>query len=962
MVHLYCNGSLVALSDVETIKLTQRFTDIQSFQTTGGFSQTFRVPYETNQAIFGALFSVNVVLADNYMFKKLPAELRVNTLPVHVGYIRVNRVVRQMDLITDLELTFYAETPDLVKALGTKKLKDIAALSDLNHTVNYTNVTNTAYDYRYILADRGYKWSNNGEAGTRPVFDSNNPIFAAELTPVIRWAWLFNQIITEAGFSLDASELVSILEGYWMPWVNERNLKYSTVESAYFFRTALATNGTVTGTGGQITGMTEIFDNNGDLVSDVYTAPLDGQYTFRLFFNGVGNASNATQGWVMLNIVNMGNNTVIASTPLISGVVGDPLSYVAEYTIGLAAGDQVGLYRVQNFTSVTYYGDASGSDSTSTGFALVGFSGALFGQDIDFALNAPDVLQIDFVTDIIKMHCCAVIPDRNIPSKIKFQAMTSYLGSGTARDWTGKLDISKDITISPTVDMQKQRLLWTYKDGGDVWNKVYKDHGRVYGQYLVQGYTVSENETASDFAIGDNTVQLVTQPTPCNAINGTSIVIPKFVNENGDFVAPFSRCLYLAGTASVMMYNDLDDVREMVTVYLGNHYSNILAEADDYDLNFAPEVPPHDIIANPYNNLFNVYWRPYLNSIYSEQARMMECFVALELTDILNFSFADRIFIKDAWWRVLEITDFVMGEMESCKVTLLKIIDTVPDCDSTPIGVLSDGVVVFHDGAGTEVDPSPACCARYGYTYSNGTCYAFGYRPHNRSTQAVNTGVISAPDYIIALSNNLNVSRDNILSLAVGQSITVEGGNRSFLAVGENLELRGAQRGATMLGKNVLTNLPGIHLGGGWLGDDKSEELGSQQTGTFVMSAKGGFTSILTQIELLIEGISSKRINLIDKTGIACAITLNLNQTTGGVIAQTCIAQFGVYLYKEGTSAAGTVNTVYTNTSFATPVLVIDTATNTAEHRIKISVTGLGFPYNDCVMVATVNYIQTRHA
>ena len=959
MVHLYCNGNIVNLSDVETIKLTQRFTDIQSFQTTGGYSQTFRVPYEANQGIFGALFSVNVVLSDNYMHKKLPAEIRVNTLPAFVGYVRVIKVVRQMDEITDLELVFYAETPDLIQALGTKKLKDIAALSDLNHTVNYTKVTNTAYDFRYILADRGYKFSNNGEAGTRPVFDENNPIFPAELTPVVKWSWLYQNIISEAGFTRDSAELDTVLAGYWMPWINEKNLKYATAPEAYFFRGAFTSNQTLTSSG-QLS-ISEIFDNNGNFASSVYTVPYDGQYTFRIFGNLTHNTGSSNL-WTILSIRNIANGQQLCGTPMIVAPNGQQTSYVAEYTVGLSAGLQIALYWSSTSPSVTFQGDASGSDTTSTGFALVGFSAALFGQDIDMAKNAPDMLQIDFINDIIKMHNCAVIPDRNIPSKIKLEPMSSYLASGTARDWTGKIAIENDIVISTTVDLQKRKLKWTYKEGGDVWNKIYRDAGRNYGEYSVEGYTVSENEEASDFTQGENTVTLVTQPTPCNAINGTGIVIPKFVNEQGDFVSPGARCLFLAGTEMVMVYDDGNDLRVMTSVYLGNHYSQILAEADDYDLNFAPEAPPHDIVANPYNNLFNVYWRPYLNSIYSEQARMMQCSAALELNDILTFSFADRIFIKDAWWRVLEISDYVMGEMELTRLTLLKIIDTVPDCDSTPVGVNFDGVVVFHDGAGTEVEPSPACCTRYGYTYTGGTCYAFGYRPNNRTVQAGNMGTFSAPPYMIALAANLNVYQSSLMSLAVGEQITIEAGNRETLAVGDTLELRGAQRGAGMIGKNVLTNLPGFHLGGGWLSDNRAEELGSAQSGVFIASVKGGFSTSSTELELLIEGIASKRINLIDKTGLSCIITLNLNQTTGGTITQTCVAQFAVYLWKEGTAQSGTIHTIFTESSFVNPVLHVDTSTNTAEHRLSVSGSGSGHPHNDCIIVATIQYVQTRHA
>ena len=960
MVHLYCNSNLVQLSDVESIKLTSRFTDLQTFQTTGSFSQTFRVPYEPNISIFGALFSVNVVLDNNYMFKKLPAEIRVNTIPVHVGYVRVMRVIRQKDIITDLELNFNAETPDLVKSLGSKKLKDLAALSTLNHEINIDTVTNTAYDYRYILADRGHKFSELGEAGTRPIYDLTNPIYPAELTPCIFWSWLFQNIIEEAGFTLDATDLMTILEGYVMPFVVDKAIKYDQAVESYFFRAGYTTDQSGVSQG-LLSGMSEQFDNNGNFASSIYTAPHSGNYTFRVFANVT--PQTGAGPYVQFRFINTVSGYNYPGTPFnYAPTVGTTYNFVNDVTFFLHEGDTIQLKLITTWATVKLEGHSSYADNLATGWALIGFDGVLYGQNIDFAKNAPDMTQLEFVKDVIQMHNCAVIPDRSIPGKIKIEPLSTYIGSGNALDWTGKVDLSKDIVISPTVDMQKNKLTFTYKEGGDVWNKLYKDKGRIYGEYIVQGYTVSENEESSDFAIGDTKVELVTQPTPCNAINGTSVIVPKFMNADGNFVVPGPRCLFLAGTTTIALYNNEDEEAQLLSVYLGNHYSTILAEADDYDLNWAPETPPHEIIANPYNNLFNTYWRPYLNGIYSEQARMMECHVALNLADAINTTFADRIFIKDAWWRLLEMNEYVIGGMESTKVTLIKIIDTIPDCEMTPVGVLFDGKVVFHDGSGTEVTPTSACCTRYGYTFSGTDCYAFGYRPGDHSPGGlINPGSSLQPNFILALASRLDVQPSNIMSLAVGRGITVPVGNEFFAAVGDELTMVGENRGGAMFGKNVRTNMPGFHLGGGWTNDDREQASGSAQVGTVIMTGNGTLTTKETEIELFIEGVSSKRINLEDKTGMSCILTVNMVKVTTGAIAAKSVAQFSFYINKTTTAAAGTIVDILKVSDFVSPELVIDTSTDTSEHRIKLKSNGTGYPHSGVYFVASLQYTQFRH-
>jgi hypothetical protein len=196
----------IDLFENESISQNWKFQDLNNFTAQGAFTREFRVPFsDNNQKALGALFDVNVDAgSNNYFHYKLPAEIRVDTLPIATGYVRVRKVYKTMNRISEVELAFYAETPDLVRNIGEKKLSEIADLPSLNEEVSYANVTAPNAERHWTILDRGQLWSEGGEANTRSLQDPNTPVYPADLTPALNWWYLFNQIITDAGFDLVA--------------------------------------------------------------------------------------------------------------------------------------------------------------------------------------------------------------------------------------------------------------------------------------------------------------------------------------------------------------------------------------------------------------------------------------------------------------------------------------------------------------------------------------------------------------------------------------------------------------------------------------------------------------------------------------------------------------------------------------------------------------------------------------
>ena len=961
------------LFENESISQNWRYTDLNNFTSLGAFSREFRVPYtDRNQLALGALFDVNYDGGiNNYFHYKLPSEIRVDTLPIAKGYVRVRKVYQQQGKINEIELAFYAETPDLFKTIGEKKLKDLTDLPNQNEIVKYDNVTFSKDERLWFLMDRGQLWSEGGQINTRRIYDSATPLYAVDLTPGVRWDYLLQEIFDDAGFELEAGSLMSILAGYYMPWINKSFLDTDDLGIQYAYRSYNASAITLpASTSGQNSAyqyyapVSEAFDNNNnfDATTGTYTAPGGGLFTwniqlnlqttgytgsgntteFKLYYIYNGGAPQYIDSWYYQDFLNL--NTVFA----LGLTAGDTISFAFRYLI-------VGSQAVPTGTGTVTILPGTGDLGTS----LIELAGTRFkyGSTFIYNLNAPDMRQIDFLNDVIKMHNCTIVADRINPNKISIVPYNSYVGSGNELDWNAKLDISKDITIYSTVELQKNKTTFTYTAGEDYLSKVFKDNGRVYGEYKAEGYTVNPDTEKSSFTTGDSTVQLITRSMPCGLIDGANVAVPQFFNDKNEFVVPGPRCGFNVNAIAIQLFDDSIGVEAPVSTAIPtlSHYSNPIPTITDFDLNWAPEVPISLINANPYNNLFNLYWRNAMNELYSPNARIMEANFALDLTDILTFQFSDVVYVNNAQWRILEINDYKVGNFESTKVKLIKYIDSEADCTGTPESITIKGEVNFVDANGDPVAATQSCCVRYGYEWSEtlAECFAFN-QTSDRPTNGI-TGTTTAP---IPRNVVLQKNNGNSRSVEQGVELSIEGGNNNTLAVGDTLKLTEAVRGNTMLGKNVLTTLPGMHVGGGWKLDDRAQAEGGTQYGVILFGSKEVLAASGDIIQPTVENTAA-HLSIPDDS--FWSVLLHINITDLG-LSTTYNGLHMVTFQKVGSIAASTgVILINEDNGFGTVnfAINIDTATNTAEHRIEIVTTGTGYAYTFFTTV-TLTYTAVR--
>jgi len=142
-------SAILELYEGDNVALNDRFSDIQTFEVVGGYSQSFRIPaVEKNQDFFGPLFNANYTGYD--FTTRLDANLSVDTIPIAVGYIQIKRIYAKGNGWHELELVFYSSVPILCES------KDALLPS----------VSNAGPAFALIASPASFIWSFNAPAFT----------------------------------------------------------------------------------------------------------------------------------------------------------------------------------------------------------------------------------------------------------------------------------------------------------------------------------------------------------------------------------------------------------------------------------------------------------------------------------------------------------------------------------------------------------------------------------------------------------------------------------------------------------------------------------------------------------------------------------------------------------------------------------------------------------------------------
>ena len=140
------------------------------------------------------------------------------------------------------------------------------------------------------------------------------------------------------------------------------------------------------------------------------------------------------------------------------------------------------------------------------------------------------------------------------------------------------------------------------------------------------------------------------------------------------------------------------------------------------DLSFGVERPLFGIEVNPRDTLYIRFWANYVKELYSPSARIVKCQIRFDDKDFAQFDFSNTIFLRNAEYRVLDLS-FDANAPSVARVTLiLRLSDTALCLDEPTSYVSSSNTILFNNSTSGSPDyGSETCCTFYGYVWDENT-------------------------------------------------------------------------------------------------------------------------------------------------------------------------------------------------------------------------------------------------
>ena len=345
----------------------------------------------------------------------------------------------------------------------------------------------------------------------------------------------------------------------------------------------------------------------------------------------------------------------------------------------------------------------------------------------------PKDKQVDFIKSIFARYNLIVEVDKDTPKQLNIEPVQDFRDAGASKDWTDKLDLSKSVIIESTNRFRKAELNLTDKEDEDKINKWWQTKkSQVYNSFKFPFY--------GDFGSGDLKVpSIFSSFTPEKMVDNRMFIAKHFEYNEGvaEAVKVKPKLFYYSGikqlppSSNYKMINSINGVYTTKVEYpFCHHYlmAGTLVVSTDTDLRFRSGsiLNQSELIeTQTINDTYNLYWKSYLDNIYTKDARVQTAYFYLTSQDIADFKYNDKIFVKDSYWLINKIDSFAIGVDNSTKVELLKIVDgaTSEGCSLTRTTSNLDGTTSWVDSDGASANPTALCCELEGLTFINSECW-----------------------------------------------------------------------------------------------------------------------------------------------------------------------------------------------------------------------------------------------
>lgn len=704
------------------IAVTYSIGDIEDVtKQRGSFSKTITLPNTpTNRACFAYAYNIQSFVGGFQPNKRIRAAMWEDGVQVFSGVLQLLSMSKTKGTVT-YEVGLFTDNVSLFKAIEGNMLVNTAGVTGMNHTPTSGHVSGT-WTASGALSS-GYVYGVVDAAGFTDILNQGGGWFQApwwRLGPSIYVKKMVDLIFAEAGFKYSSTFLnSSFFNKLVMPYAAGTmpiSLSGNNILAASTGNLVLSTaiNSTLLF---QNDSVAPYYDRPSYWVasSSIFTSPIlptrwNVDITFQVSGTSVG-PNFYYDFQASLRNINTSSNIAIVSNA--RGFT-ERTTTVRFSNVTIPANTNVDIrFRLD---SVFFFGYTILPGATVQWTCLENPVG-IGVLDMRTALPA-DVKQSDLLQDLQKMFNLQFMPDPQDPKLLYIEPWKDFYSSGSVVDWSQKSDENAEQNLTNGDPNAYTNIIFKYKDMGDYLSKTYKQSYPL----AREGYGGRIFNTSNFYGKGDKVVE-----TLCGTLIPASFSTDKIVGRTWDIdgtlasgsVKPLQTGYRLA------QYNLIEGQTEWAYQYgvSGNvalsvgilkmpfvsHIDN--PYAPNVDLTFGqPRLVYYNAVnasGNPYaytnNNLYNTYWLNYINETVSQEALQLELTMLLSSVDIYQLDFRKPVYYGGIRWRLLEIRDYLVGQMKPCRVTLRRILNLTDFAATTTTPIASNPEFLFNG----PIDPDP---------------------------------------------------------------------------------------------------------------------------------------------------------------------------------------------------------------------------------------------------------------
>ena len=672
----------------------------------GAFSKTIALPSsKANDIAFRYAYNVQSFVGGFTPNKQVKCALWNDGVQVFRGTMQMLSMSVTRGVAT-YEVGIYGEEVSLFKAMEGVKLVDTVGVTGMNHTFTESLVTGS-WDDTFSDAS-GFVYGITDAIGLGHVLGSQTPVGAfASLFAALNYAFdrlipieiqrpniwvkkMVDLIFAQHGYryestffqSTEFERLVIPYAGEAFPYVSGENKCYVgasgyTSDAAWtydvifndttspFYNADDGKMDTGTGVFTAASGYAGLYNLNVEL--NLAGATDASEFTIEVK-NSSGTLLKDTQGNSISEVVAIGSNILIHSI-------------------------NRQVFLAQNGTLKVVVTANEGAMELQAGTFQLNLTQRLsmLNQYMDMRTALPaDTLQIDLLADLQKMFNLYFYQSPLDPTLIYIEPFNEFYTSGVV-DWSQKSDEAQEMQITMGDPELRKQFIFAYRDGGEALAKSYQATWQ-------EGYGCRIFDTDNFYGVGEQRIE-----TKCATVipaqYRTNIVLGRTFDVQDDGTLKTMKTGYRIAQYNYVQMTPAPSGSTETWYWVSNFGTNISGWVSGNTLPYIGHVdnpydPQQDLAFGmpkqiyfalpdgqggytPYtnNNLFNGYWKTYIEEIASKEAMTVQATFLLTVTDIASLDFRIPVYWHGVKWRLLEISDYRVGQNVMCRVTLRRILN-----------------------------------------------------------------------------------------------------------------------------------------------------------------------------------------------------------------------------------------------------------------------------------------------